>query len=216
MAIPIRIGQVGPSKSVAKANRKSQDPRLWLGILFILAAMIIGQLVISSASARVSAVTLNTNIAQGSLIRESDVTSVQVSVPNVENLISVPSDVVGRVATTDLFAGDLISVHSISNGFASDARNVSVPIRAGHLPQVSPGEKVDIWMTPSLDGVALPGPASLIIPNAVIAAAPEFIDAGMDTSVTVLISQEQVQVLVQAMRDGVIDLVAIPVTGSEL
>jgi hypothetical protein len=216
MAIPIRIGQVGPSKSVAKANRKSQDPRLWLGILFILAAMVIGQLVISSASARVSAVTLNSNIAQGSLIRESDVTSVQVSVPNIENLISLPSDVVGKVATTDLFAGDLISFHSISNGFASDARNVSVPIRAGHLPQVSPGEKVDIWMTPSLDGVALPGPASLIIPNAVIAAAPDFIDAGMDTSVTVLISQDQVQALVQAMRDGVIDLVAIPVTGSEL
>jgi hypothetical protein len=214
MAIPIRVGQVGPSKSIAKTNRKSQDPRLWLGIVFIVTAMIIGQLVISSASAQVSAVTLNSNISQGAQIRESDVTSVQVSVPNVENLISLPSDVVGKVATTDLFAGDLITVHSISNGFASDARNVSVPIRAGHLPQVSPGEKVDIWMTPSLDGVALPGPASLIIPNAVIAAAPEFIDAGMDTSVTVLISQEQVQVLVQAMRDGVIDLVAIPLTGS--
>jgi hypothetical protein len=216
MAIPIRVGQVGPSKSIAKVNRKSQDPRLWLGISFVVAAMIIGQFVISSASARVSAVTLNSNIAQGSLIRESDVNSVQVSVPNVENLISVPSEVVGKVATTDLFAGDLITVHSISNGFAIDARNVSIPIRAGHLPQVSQGEKVDIWMTPSLDGVALPGPASLIIPNAVIAAAPEFIDVGMDTSVTVLISQEQVQVLVQAMRDGLIDLVAIPVTGSEL
>jgi hypothetical protein len=214
MAIPIRVGQVGPSKSVAKTNRKSQDPRLWLGIVFIVTAMIVGQLVISSASARVSAVALNSNIAQGALIRESDLTSVQVSVPNVENLISAPGDVAGKIATTDLFAGDLISVHSISNGFASDARNVSVPIRAGHLPQVSPGEKVDIWMTPSLDGVALPGPASLIIPNAVIAAAPEIIDAGMDTSVTVLISQDQVQVFVQAMRDGVIDLVAIPVTGS--
>jgi hypothetical protein len=215
MAIPIRVGQVGPSKSISKVNRKSQDPRLWLGIAFIVAAMIIGQLVISSASARVSAVTLNANIAQGSLIRESDVAAVQVSVPSAQNLMSVPSEVVGKVATTDLFAGDLVSVHSIANGFASDARNVSVPIRAGHLPQVSPGEKVDIWMTPSLDGVALPGPASLIIPNAVIAAAPEFIDAGMDTSVTVLISEDQVQVLVQAMRDGVIDLVAIPVTGND-
>jgi hypothetical protein len=216
MAIPIRVGQVGPSKSATKANQKSQDPRLWIGILFIVAAMIIGQFVIRSASARVAAVTLNSNIAQGALIRESDVSSVQVSVPNIENLISVPSDVVGKVATTDLFAGDLISVHSISNGFASDARNVSVPIRAGHLPQVSPGEKVDIWMTPSLDGVALPGPASLIIPNAVIAAAPDFIDSGIDTSVTVLISQDQVQDLVQAMRDGVIDLVAIPVAGNKL
>jgi hypothetical protein len=214
MAIPIRVGQVGQSKSLVKTNRKSQDPRLWLGILFILAAMFIGQLVVSSASARVPAVTLNSNIAQGALIRESDVSSVQVSVPSTENLMTIPSEVVGKIASTDLFAGDLVSTHSISNEFAPDARTVSVPIRAGHLPQVKPGEKVDVWMTPSLDGVALPGPASLIIPNAVIANAPEFIDAGMDTSVTVLISQDQVQVLVQAMRDGVIDLVSIPVAGS--
>jgi FixJ family two-component response regulator len=50
----------------------------------------------------------------------------------------------------------------------------------------------------------------------VIFAAPDFVDAGMDTSVTLLISQEQVQSLVQAMRDGAIDLVAIPATGNEL
>ncbi|MCF8554743.1 MAG: hypothetical protein K9F93_01425 [Candidatus Nanopelagicales bacterium] len=216
MAIPIRVPHSAQSKPVAKANRKTQDPRLWLGILFMIAAMIVGQLVVSGASARVPAVVINANIAQGALIRDTDVSSVQVSVPSIENLISVPSEVIGKVASRDLFAGDLISAHSISTGFAADARNVSVPIRAGHLPQVNPGEKVDIWMTPSVDGVALPGPASLIIPSAVIAAAPEFIDAGMDTSVTVLISQDQVQVLVQAMRDGVIDLVAIPVTGNEL
>jgi hypothetical protein len=159
-------------------------------------------------------VTLNSNIAQGAVIRESDVSPVQVSVPTSENLISIPSDVVGKVASTDLFAGDLMSIYSISNGYSSDARSVSVPIRAGHLPQVNPGEKVDIWMTPTLDGIALPGPASLIIPNAVIASAPEFVDAGMDTSVTVLISKNQVQILVQAMRDGLIDLVAIPVAGN--
>lgn len=216
MAIPIRVGQVGPAKANVNPNRKTQDPRLWFGILFILAAMVIGQLVIAKASARVTAVALNSNIAAGSVIRESDISSVQVSVPNVENLISVPSEVVGKVATTDLFIGDLVNVQSISNGFASDVRTVSVPIRAGHLPQVNPGEKVDVWMTPSLDGVALPGPAALIIPNAVIHAAPEFVDAGMDTSVTLLISEEHVQVLVQAMRDGLIDLVAIPVTGNEL
>jgi hypothetical protein len=214
MAIPIRMSQVRQSKSIAKTNRKTQDPRLWLGILFVVLAMIVGQIVITGASARVPAVTLNSNIAQGAVIRESDVSPVQVSVPTSENLISIPSDVVGKVASTDLFAGDLVSIYSISNGYSSDARSVSVPIRAGHLPQVNPGEKVDIWMTPTLDGIALPGPASLIIPNAVIASAPEFVDAGMDTSVTVLISKNQVQILVQAMRDGLIDLVAIPVAGN--
>jgi hypothetical protein len=215
MAIPIRVSQVRQNKAVVKTNRRTQDPRLWLGILFIISAMVIGQLVVSHASVRVPAVTLNSNIAQGALIRESDVSSVQVSVPSNKNLITIPSEVVGKVASTDLFAGDLVSIHSVSDGFASDVRSVSIPIRAGHLPQVNHGEKVDIWMTPSLDGVALPGPANLIVANAVVTAAPEFVDAGMDTSVTVLISQDQVQVLVQAMRDGVIDLVAIPVTGNE-
>ena len=215
MAIPIRVGQIGQSKTFPKTNRKTQDPRLWLGITFIVAAMIIGQLVISKASARVSALALNANISQGAIIRASDVSSVQVAIPNPENLISVPSDAIGKVATTDLFVGDLISTHSISNGFASDVRTVSVPIRAGHLPQINPGEKVDVWMTPSLDGVALPGPATLIIPSAVIASAPEVVDSGMDTSVTVQVSQDQVQVLVQAMRDGVIDLVAIPISRNE-
>ena len=216
MAIPIRVGQSNQRNLTSQSNRKSQDPRLWLGILFILAAMVIGQLVITKASARVPALSLNTNIAQGAQIREGDVSSVQVSVPNTQNLITLPSDAIGKVASTDLFAGDLISVYSISDGFNSDVRSVSVPIRAGHLPQVSPGEKVDVWMTPSLDGVALPGPATLIIAGAVIAAAPEFIDSGMDTSVTVQISQDQVQVLVQAMRDGSIDLVAIPAAGKQL
>jgi hypothetical protein len=42
MAIPIRVGQAVQAKAIAKANRKTQDPRLWLGILFVVAAMVIG------------------------------------------------------------------------------------------------------------------------------------------------------------------------------
>lgn len=213
MAIPIRVGQGTPRKTQSKVNRKTQDPRLWLGIFLIIAAMILGQVVVSKASARVPAITLSSNIAKGSLIKESDISQVQVSVPITENLVTVPSDVVGKVADTDLFIGDLVSVHSLADDYPADVRSVSVPIRAGHLPQIYSGEKVDVWMTPSLDGVALPGPAKLIIPNAVVVQAPEFVDAGMDTSVSIQIPQTQVQSLVQAMRDGVIDLVAIPVSG---
>jgi flagella basal body P-ring formation protein FlgA len=150
MAIPIRVGQGRQSKPVSNVSRKTQDPRLWIGILFIVGAMVVGQLVVSGASARVPAVTLKSNIAEGALIRESDVTPVQVFVPDIENLIRVPSEVIGKVASRDLFAGELINVQSISNGFSADTRSVSLPIRAGHLPQIFPGEKVDIWMTPSL------------------------------------------------------------------
>jgi hypothetical protein len=216
MAIPIRVGQSMPRKSSKQVTSKTQDPRLWLGIGMVIAAMVTGQIVVSKASARVPAITLNSNIAKGSLIQESDVSLAQVSVPITDTLVTAPNEVVGKVAATDLFIGDLISVHSISNSYASDVRSVSVPIRAGHLPQVDSGQKVDVWMTPSLDGVDLPGPARLIIPNAVIAQAPDFVDPGLDTSVTILVSQDEVQSLVQALRDGVIDLVAIPASGPAL
>jgi hypothetical protein len=137
----------------------------------------------------------------------------QVAVPSTQNLLEMPSDAVGKVAVTDLFAGDLVSIQAVSSSFASDSRVVSIPISAGHLPSIAHGGKVDIWMTPSVDGVALPGPSALIIAGAVVDTVPDYVDVGMDTSVTVMVSADQVQTLVQAMRDGVIDLVAIPNSG---
>lgn len=215
MAIPIRVGLGSPRKIAVTTNHKTQDPRLWLGISFILIAMVAGQIFLSKASARVAAVTVTTNIAQGTIIRASDVEVALVSIPVTQNLITIPNDAIGKVAAIDLFIGDLVQAHSITNNFSSNTRAISLPIRAGHLPQISRGERVDVWMTPSLDGLALPGPARLIIPNAVIEFAPEFHDSGVDTSVTVLVAKDQVGILVQAMRDGSIDLVLIPTTGAQ-
>ncbi len=215
MAIPIRVGQIAPRKLNMSASRKTQDPRLWLGISFILIAMVAGQLFLTKASARVAALTVTTTIAEGTVIQAADVAIAQVSIPVTQNLITIPSDAVGKVAATDLFVGDLVQTYSLTNSFSPNVRAVSLPIRAGHLAQIARGERVDIWMTPSLDGLALPGPARLIIPNAVIEFAPEFYDSGVDTSVTVLVAKDQVEILVQAMRDGAIDLISIPTTGSQ-
>jgi hypothetical protein len=58
--------------------------------------------------------------------------------------------------------------------------------------------------------MALPGPATLVISQATIEQVPELVDPTLDTAVTLLINMTSVQPLVQAMRDGVIDLVALP------
>lgn len=212
MAIPLRVGQKATRIEAAKnqSSRRSRDPRMWLGILLLIGSMIFGQTTLMKASARTAAVSIATDIAAGSMIQERDITTAQVAVPNPDSLLVIPSEVIGKVAAVDLFAGDLITEHSITTGIAPDIRIVSVPIRAGHLPLVAHGSKVDVWMTPATDGVALPGPAQLIIASAVLEAAPDVIDPGLDTSVTLQVSEASVQALVQAMRDGVIDLVAIP------
>jgi hypothetical protein len=216
MAIPLRLGQKSTRIEATKdlKSRRSHDPRMWLGILLLIGSTIFGQTIFTRASARTPAVSIVSDIAAGSMIRESDISISQVAVPNPDSLLAIPSEVIGKFAAVDLVAGDLITKHSITAGAASDSRLVSVPIRAGHLPLLAHGSKVDVWMTPATDGVALPGPAQLIIPSAVLDAVPNVSDQGMDTSVTLQITDIQVQALVQAMRDGVIDLVAIPSSSS--
>lgn len=197
------------NKSI-KTPRSVKDIRLWLGLLFVFISIALAQVVISKGTARTQALVMVNAIPIGSTISASDVQLAEVVLPDVVPTVESTSDVVGMVATRDLFPGDVVIKAALTNQTPSNLRLVSVPIKAGHLPNLSSGQLVDIWVTPSTDGMALPGPAQLVINQATINEVPAGIDPTLDTAVTLLISGTDVQVLVQAMRDGVIDLVALP------
>ena len=193
-----------------KPKRSIKDFRLWLGFVFVLTSVLLTQNLLAKATARTQAVFIQNEIPSGSSIRPTDLAVVNVVLPEGVKTISMLSQVEGMRATRDLFVGDILTVDSMTEGVDKSLRLVSVPIRAGHLPNLDVGQLVDVWMTPSIDGMALPGPAQLLISQATINMIPEGIDPTLDTAVTVLIPSNQVQVLVQAMRDGVIDIVALP------
>lgn len=193
-----------------KPKRSVRDFRLWLGLSFILISIGLTHNVLSSATARSQAVVVTNEIPAGSVISQSDLEIVEVVLPTQVKAVTDYAQAVGSTATRDLFIGDVLTNSSISSKTNSNVRLVSVPIRAGHLPKLDSGQLVDIWMTPSTDGMALPGPAQLLISQASISEIPDGIDPTLDTAVTLLIPSTQVQVLVQAMRDGVIDIVALP------
>lgn len=197
------------NKSI-KTPRSLKDIRLWLGLLFVFISIALAQVVISKGTARTQALVMVNAIPIGSTISASDVQLAEVVLPDVVPTVELTSDVVGMVATRDLFPGDVVIKAALTNQTPSNLRLVSVPIKAGHLPNLGTGQLVDIWVTPSTDGMALPGPAQLVINQATINEVPAGIDPTLDTAVTLLISGTDVQVLVQAMRDGVIDLVALP------
>ena len=201
-----RISRVKP----VKPKRSIKDIRLWLGFIFVLTAVLLTQNLLAKATARTQAVIIQNEIPAGSPIRSSDLAVVNVVLPEGVKTISALSHVDGMNATRDLFIGDILTIDSMSDGADKSLRLVSVPIRAGHLPNLDIGQLADVWMTPSIDGMALPGPAQLLISQATISMIPDGIDPTIDTAVTLLIPSNQVQVLVQAMRDGVIDIVALP------
>ena len=201
-----RVNRVKP----VKPKRSIKDIRLWLGFIFVLTSVLLTQNLLAKATARTQAVIIQNEIPAGSPIRSTDLALVNVVLPEGIKTISTLSQADGMRATRDLFVGDILTTDSIADDADKSLRLVSVPIRAGHLPNLDFGQLVDVWMTPSIDGMALPGPAQLLISQAIINMIPDGIDPTLDTAVTLLIPSNQVQVLVQAMRDGVIDIVALP------
>ena len=201
-----RVNRVKP----VKPKRSIKDVRLWLGFIFVLTSVLLTQNLLAKATARTQAVIIQNEIPAGSPIRSADLALVNVVLPEGVKTIPTLSQAEGMRATRDLFIGDILTTDSIADDADKSLRLVSVPIRAGHLPNLDFGQLVDVWMTPSIDGMALPGPAQLLISQAIINMIPDGIDPTLDTAVTLLIPSNQVQVLVQAMRDGVIDIVALP------
>lgn len=201
-----RVNRVKP----VKPKRSIKDIRLWLGFIFVLTSVLLTQNLLAKATARTQAVIIQNEIPAGSPIRSADLALVNVVLPEGVKTIPTLAQADGMQATRDLFAGDILTTDSIADDADKSLRLVSVPIRAGHLPNLDFGQLVDVWMTPSIDGMALPGPAQLLISQAIINMIPDDIDPTLDTAVTLLIPSNQVQVLVQAMRDGVIDIVALP------
>lgn len=201
-----RVNRVKP----VKPKRSIKDIRLWLGFIFVLTSVLLTQNLLAKATARTQAVIIQNEIPAGSPIRSADLALVNVVLPEGVKTIPTLAQADGMRATRDLFAGDILTTDSIADDADKSLRLVSVPIRAGHLPNLDFGQLVDVWMTPSIDGMALPGPAQLLISQAIINMIPDGIDPTLDTAVTLLIPSNQVQVLVQAMRDGVIDIVALP------
>lgn len=197
-------------QKMIKQKRSIRDFRLWLGFLFVLISILVTQNLLDTAMARSQAVVLTNEVPAGSQITVNDLNVVDVVLPSEVKVIGLISDVAGLTATRDLFIGDLLTIDSVTDQSNKSIRLVSVPIRAGHLPELDTGQLVDVWMTPSLDGMELPGPAQLLISQATISMIPTGIDPTLDTAVTLLIPSNQVQLLVQAMRDGVIDIVALP------
>ena len=212
MAIPLRIqnDHAKPKLQVNVPSIRKRDWRLWLGVLFVVFSILATARLISAASARVEAVMVVRDVAAGSTLTESDLALVRVALPTELPFARSLSEVVGLRATRNLYANDIVQSTAVGESLPKEFRNVSVPIRAGHLPSLMSGSAVDVWLTPSTQGMALPGPPSLVISHAVVETPPDAVDSATDTAVTLLIPNEQVPKLMTAIRDGSIDLAAVP------
>ena len=192
-----------------------RDVRLWAGVTLLIVCALVGRSTIHGASDRSDALVLVNNLAQGATIRAQDVRITQVNVPNPELLVRDTAQVVGQLVASDLYTGHVLTVHDYRGQSTEQMREVTVPLRAGHVPSLSYGDRVDVWVTPSTTGVAVPGPSHVIATRVLVSVPPDSVDSTTDTSITLSVAADRVQALVQASQDGFIDVVSVPFENPE-
>ena len=207
MAIPLRIA---PQLRVAtKTTSSRKDIRLWLGVTLILIATLSGGKLFAATSHRTPAVILTHDLSAGSVISAGDVQIQNVALPAGIESVTEVNAAIGKFVTHDVIAGTVLHPLAMSDVESGQLRSVSVPIRAGHFPHVSYGSSIDIWFTPSLDGAVAPGPSQLLASNVLVAEVPQIIDSAVDAAITLRVPSDVVPQIVQAMRDGFIDIAVV-------
>jgi hypothetical protein len=218
VAIPFRIRAQSKSNPVLvpNVNRKvKRDFRLWVGIGLLLFSILTISHLVSTAGARTQSVALTHDVVAGKHLTLDDLEVVQVALPSASNYLSSIYAAIGTTTSRNMAVGELIPVSSQPSDNAKNLRRVSLPIRAGHLPALQVGDLVDIWNTPSVDGLQIPGPPLLVSRAATVADAPASTDSNSDTALTVLIPKSEVAKIITALRDGQMDVVVLTQTGSK-
>lgn len=135
---------------VAVAPVRSRRSGMWLaaGIVLVLLGAIAGYFIYTSASKSTQVFVAATDVARGDTITEKSLTTLSIAAGQNTPGIS-PDDidqVLGKVATTDLPSGSLITAGTISEALPGDAEQATVGLLLGpeQLPvqQLAAGDSV--------------------------------------------------------------------------
>jgi hypothetical protein len=206
------------------------DTRMAVGILLVLASVVVGAKVFSSADSTTSVWAASHDLPAGSRIERADLRSVQVKLADGKQYVSAVGAVpVGYVLTRPVGSGELLPSKAFvdpakSNDPALARREVTVPVRQDHWPaDLRADELVDVYATPTKTGDATtPAAPTRILAGVTVGTVPSrskdvFGGSGESTgSVTLLVREDQVTALVGAVETSQLDLVRVPTSLSSL
>ena len=197
------------------------DRRLVLGLLLVLVSVVVGARVLAAADASQQVWVAARDLAPGSTLREGDLVPGRVQLYDTGGsylLASGPAPL-GYVLQRGIGAAELLPRDSLvrPDETGRDAREVSVPVEAGHLPDdLRPGQLVDVYVTAGAGETGGPsGATRLVLRGVPVSLRPEQggLSSAGASSVVLSVAQDQVAALVAAAQSGGVDLVRVPAGG---
>lgn len=127
-----------------------RDPRLAIGILLVLGAIVAGTWLVTSAAKTTGVYAAASALVPGQTLQASDLRVVEVRLENLEDtyLLADPDAVDGLVVTRTIAAGELVPLSALATDASLQVRAVSLQLD-GLVPDgVVAGSVVDVWFTP--------------------------------------------------------------------
>lgn len=145
------------------------DPKLLLGLLLVIVAMLLGARVFASADNTVAVYRVQSAMFSGDALTPDSVaiTRVHFSETSVaDNYVSAGSPLpTGQVVNHDLRAGEMLTQGSVSPKAATPTVELSVPISTGDVALVTKNSRIDVIVVPNTTA----GSTAKAVPTKVLA-----------------------------------------------
>jgi hypothetical protein len=136
-----------PSPAPSRVSRPTWlDRRLVLGIALVLAAVLVGAQVVSSARHTDKEFAVSRDLAAGATLQASDLQAVDVQLPGTAQVYVIDlAKAVGKVLDRPLARGELLPAAALA---AAPARTtVSLPLGADAAPRLGRGQRIVVWLS---------------------------------------------------------------------
>jgi hypothetical protein len=122
------------------------DLRLVLGVVLVLAAVLVGAMVISSAKHTEKQVAVTHDLAAGITLRSDDLAAVDVRLPDSAHVyLADPARAIGKVLNEPLTQGELLPAAALNP--AHPRTTVDVPFAADSAPKLTRGQRIVVWLS---------------------------------------------------------------------
>lgn len=121
------------------------DLRLVLGVVLVLASVLIGARVVSSARETHDAVTAKRDLAAGTILTAEDLQVTQVQLPDRGIYLSSVREATGKRLQRPVARGELVPVAAVANVAAQTT--LTVPLAAGAAPSLHTGQRIEVWVS---------------------------------------------------------------------
>ena len=122
------------------------DLRLVAGVVLVLACVVLGVRVVSSADRTSRFWAASHNLAAGVVLQSSDLHAVAVRLPSDSaGYEPVGTDVVGKALTRPIGAGELVPRSALD--LVAPATTVTIPLGGDDAPKISPGQRITLWVS---------------------------------------------------------------------